>query len=335
MAASDALELTMQDEAIASALFTGHATFSDGDLNASARQAQYEPGTGKLHLRQPDERGHPPQVSDHRVAIYGDLLDIELDARGITGKGSIKSTLTASPPAASAKGAEADGHLPGLLQQNQPAHVTSDDITYDGDKGSARYSGRAWLTQDQTWIRARTIDLQEKSGDLIATGSVTSAIVMDGGVSTGKANELRYIDSMRTITYTALPPAKPGDAAPLAHVVGSQGDLSARSVTVSLGTAESKLEQLEATDDVRGTIDARIVRALGVGGRLLYRTSDDSYTVRAARSGWVVLNEVTDGICREMQGLTLTFSRSADTINVDGEQKKRAQWKQKPNASCQ
>jgi lipopolysaccharide export system protein LptA len=327
-ASSDVLELTMQDEAIASAMFTGHATFADGDLNASARDAQYEPGTGKLHLRQP-EQGARPRASNKQVAVSGDLLDIELDGPQITGKGKIASTLTASQSGDSAKGGDADSHLPGLLQQNKPAQVVSDEIKYDGKSGIAQYSGHARLGQDQTDIRAQTIVLQEKSGDLIATGSVTSTIVMDGGVSTGEANELHYIDDTRTITYTAIPRGKPGDAAPLAHVVGSQGDLRARSITVLLGKEESKLERLEGADDVVSKIDAKTVR----GNHLTYLASEDSYTVTGIPLA--VLNELTDGRCREIQGHTLTFSKAADTMKADGQKKNRAQWTQKPIAACQ
>jgi len=40
----------------------------------------------------------------------------------------------------------------------------------------------------------------------------------------------------------------------------------------------------------------------------------------------------TEG-CREVQGQTLTFNRSADTMDVDGQQVRRTKGQQK--ASCQ
>jgi lipopolysaccharide export system protein LptA len=325
-ATSQTLDLTMRDEAIAGALFTERASFQDGDLKATARDAQYEPEAGKLHLRRPDERGDP-RVSDDRVAIDADVIDIELEARGISGKGRVRSALAASRPAADRKD---DTHLPGLLQQNKPVQILSDEVSYNGDRGVAVYTGKALLSQegdkgDTTEIRAQSIELHQKEGDLIARGSVASKIMMDTGVSTGDAGELRYVDDKRTITYISTPPAKAGDAVTPAHVVGSQGDLRARSVTVFLAATESRLEKLEAEVDVVSRIDARTVR----GRRLLYKASDESYIVRGTPA---VLRETQQGGCRAFTGQTLTFNRSTDRIEVDGESR---QYALSEKTSCQ
>jgi hypothetical protein len=68
-AKASVLDLAMKDDAVSSAVFTDHATFTDGDLTAASREARYEPAAGKLHLRQRDEGRTPPQVADDRVSI--------------------------------------------------------------------------------------------------------------------------------------------------------------------------------------------------------------------------------------------------------------------------
>jgi lipopolysaccharide export system protein LptA len=325
-AKSEILELTMRDEAIADAMFTERAEFHDGDLQATARDARYEPQAGKLHLRGRDERGTPPRVSDDRVAIEGESIDIELEARQISAKGHIRSTLTASRPNADTKD---EAHLPGLLKQNESAHIASEEVSYDGERGVAVYSEGALLMQGDTRIRAKSIELQQKQGDLTARGSVDSTIVMDTGpATTGQASELHYLDEKRTITYTSPRPGRTGEDMPPAHVAGAQGDLHARRITIFLAPTESTLEKLEAKDDVVSRIDTRTVR----GQSLLYRTSDESYTVEGTVAAPAVLQSTQQNACHRSTGLKLTFNRSTDTINVDGE---RRLYGESKKTSCQ
>jgi lipopolysaccharide export system protein LptA len=324
-ATSETLDLAMQDDTIGKALFTGRPTFKDGDLQARARDAEYEPGAGTLRLRGSDERG-VPSVSDTKVSIDSESIDIGLEARSISGKGRVKSVLSGRQAGDGKSSADANTHLPSMLQQNEPVLITSDEIAYDGQGGVVSYAGRSRLAQgDTTEIRAQSIVIQQNSGDLVATGAVHSTIKMDNDVSKGDASELRYVDEKRTLTYTSLR-ANSKDTVPLAHVEGPQGDLRARIVTVFLGQTESRLERLKAEDDVVSKIDARTVR----GERLTYEAKDDAYTVKGRPA---VMDEVVKDGCREAQGGELTFTRSTDTINVDGLKKTLAQWAKKP--SCQ
>jgi len=329
-ARSGVLDLAMTGSGVSGATFTERVTFSDGDLQATSREAQYEPAAGRLRLRRGDDRGAAPRVWDTRVDVEAESIDIELDARGITAKGRVRSTLTAaSGSGAARKGTEGDTHLPGLLQQNKPATITADALKYDGEKGAAEYSGHTWLSQDETDVQAEWLDLQQKRGDLTARGAVRSTIVIDGDVSRGEASELQYEDARRTITYKSRQSGKAGDSQPPAHVNGPQGDLRARTIWLVLAKAESKLETLEAEDDVVSRIDTRTVR----GGRLTYRTSDQLYVVTKGSSAQVVLEEVRDGKCSEATGLTLTFARSTDSMSIDGQRRSLTLWQQK--ASCQ
>jgi len=329
-ARSGVLDLAMTGSAVSGATFAERVTFSDGDLQATAREAQYEPAAGMLRLRRNDERG-APRVWDTRVDVEAESLDIELDARGITAKGRVRSTLTAARESGTGKkGAAADTHLPGLLQQNQPATITADALKYNGDRGAAEYSGHAWLRQGETDIQAEWLNLDQKEGDLTARGAVLSSIEMDGGVSKGDADELQYDDAKRTVTYRSRQPRSAVvDPKALAHVVGKQGDLRARTIQILLAKAESKLEMLRAEDDVVSRIDARTVR----GGILTYRSSSEEYVVEKGSSAQVVLDEVQNGKCSEATGRELTFARSTDTMSIDGKRRSLTQWQQK--ASCQ
>ncbi len=325
------LDLTMKDDAVASAVFTDHATFTDGDLTATAREAQYEPSAGKLYLRKVDERGNPPSVADDRVSIEGASIDIELDSRGIAAVGRIRSRLRASGGnGRPGKDGQDDTHLPGLLKQDKPADLTADRVDYVGETGRAVYTGRALLAQEATEIRADSIELHEKEGDLIARGHVTSTIAMDAGKPTrGDATELRYVDRDRTITYASPRAAAGADPVAPAHVNGDQGDLSARRVQIFLESSDSKLQRLQADDDVVSKVDARTVR----GNRLIYVAKDDSYEVWGTAAKPVILQEMVKDGCRQLRGPTLNFNRGADTMTIDGQKKSLAESKKLP--SCQ
>jgi lipopolysaccharide export system protein LptA len=314
-ATSRILDLEMRDDAVSQAVFTDGARFSDGDLTATAREAQYDPDGGRLRLRKTDERGNPPSVADARVSIEGASVDIELDARKISAKGHIRSTLNAtSGSGRGGKDTDADTRLPGLLQQDTPAQLTAEEVEYVGETGLALYSGEASLAQGETIIRAATIELQEKLGDLTARGGVTSKIVMGSDVSSGVASELHYVDKDRTITYLSPRAAAGADPVPPAHVQGAQGDLRARVVQIFLESQASTLQRLRADDDVVSTVDKRIVR----GRRLTYTAKDESYAVEGSSSRPVVLQQAVQGGCQELKGLNLTFFKSTDTMNIDG-----------------
>jgi lipopolysaccharide export system protein LptA len=325
---SDVLVLEMNDTAVASALFTGTATFTDDDLSAHAAEARYEPSEGMLRLRGRDKRGDPG-VADARVTVDAESIDIGLESRRIGARNKVKSSLLARKDGGKrgAAAGDKDGHLPGLLQQDSAVSITADELAYDGDSGRALYTGRAWLSQGDTDIRAQMIDIQQQAGDLTATGGVRSTLVFDSGRSSGDADVLRYMDAERTVTYTA--PTRAGSAAPvLAHVTGPQGDLRAQRIIVYLAREESRLERLVAEDDVLASIEKRTVR----GARLVHTAKDDTYKVTASRSTPAIVEEG----CRETKtppgGGTLTFSKSTDSMDIKGEGS-RTQTARKP--SCQ
>ena len=153
----------------------------------------------------------------------------------------------------------------------------------------------------------------------MARGDVRSTMAIESsasGPSQGAADDLHYTDSARTIVYR-------GGASSPARLTGPQGDLRARRITLFLAAAESRLERLVAEDDVVARIDARTV----TGGRLQYLASDESYHVTGTRAMPLTVEEE----CREMKGRTLTFTRAADRMVIDGQGVRRTEMQRKPS----
>lgn len=305
-ATAGALQLEMKGDAIGSALFTETPTFTDGDLRAHAAEARYEPTAGTLGLRGKDSRGEPG-VQDERVTIDAELIDIVLDGPRITARNKVKSAVRGGTRTARSGGAADDSKLPGLLKQDRPVTITADNVTYDSASGVATYTGRAWLRQEDTEITANTIELQQKGGDLTARGQAQSRLVLDTGRSDGSGDELTYVDADRTITYTSRRAAAAKEA-PLAHLVGPQGDLRGRRIRLFLASEESRLERLTAEDDVMARIDDRTVR----GATLTYDAKSEVYVVTGSKA----MPLRTEEQCSDVNGSTLTYNRPTGSMNI-------------------
>ena len=349
------LGITLNGDAIGSALFSGSVTFEDQGLRASGAEARYEPGAGTLRLTGTDAGG-PPRVADRQITIEAQKqIDVALESRRMEAMGLVKTSLRAG----------GTSKMPGLLKDEQSANVSADALQYEGGAAKAIYKGNAQLWQGDTAIRADLITIDQSTGDLVAAGQARSSIPLDNGISIGSAAEIRYEDTTRVISYLSnMPPALPpmarlGGAAaapalavtppvavpvtppvtPLltptagrgagrgvtvapavqAQVVGPQGTLRADRIEVVLAQQGSRAERLEAYINVNARVDARVA----TGARLTYFSLDARYVISGANAVPVSVN---DG-CRVSTGKTVTFFKSADRVIVDGNEEVRAQTK--------
>jgi lipopolysaccharide export system protein LptA len=339
-AQSRTLAVALDGETFDSAVFSGRVRFADGRLSASAAGARYEPAKGVLRL-EGSEDGEGPRVADERIAIEAESIDVTLEGPSMIASGGVKTRLRASDTA------------PGLLTKEQPANVSANRLEYGGDPRRAVYSGAAQLWQGDTAIRADRITLDQGSGNLLASGNARSTLSIDGAASVGRAEEVRYDNEARQITYTgairaapvgataAAPagaigagpvggvPAAPAGAnttspgrattaAPAglpAQLSGPQGDLTAARIVVILAKEESRMDRLEASGGVTLRLDDRVAS----GAQLTFHAADERYVMTGAAAAPVRVVEP----CRETTGSTLTFFKSTDRIVVDGNEQIR------------
>ena len=341
VARSSGLQIVLDDDAISSAVFTGSAKFEEEGLQASGAEARYDPQAGLLRISGTDAGG-PPRVADEHITIDAQKsIDITLAGRSMNAVGAVKTSLRPGASAPSRGGraaAPASGRLPGLFKEEEAANVNADSLQYEGGAGRAVYKGGARLWQGQTAIRADVITIDQDSGDLTAQGAASSNLVLENGMSIGRAAEIRYDEAKRVIGYASnIPPALPqgrrGAAPPppattkpilapppaQALLSGPQGDLRADRIEVVLAQGASRVERLEAYTNVNARVDTRVA----TGGRLTYYADDERYVLVGASP---VPVKVVDS-CRETSGKTLTFFKTADRIIVDGNEEIRTQTK--------
>jgi lipopolysaccharide export system protein LptA len=323
VARSQALEVALVGDAIERAHFSGLVTFEDGELVARAADAVYDPDRGTLRLTGSDSRG-APHAADDQVAIDAARIDLTFAGPQIAAQGNVTASLR-PPGRVGRRGADAGepDRLPGLLQPGMPASVSAGALDYQGDAGRVVFTGGAALTQAETSIRADRLVVDRRSGDLVATGAASAVLVLDGGISSGSADKIRYADTRRIIAFepekepesppdaptgkSAVPPAQWHTGASL---TAPEGALRAGRIEIVLAKDANRAERLEAHTAVSLTVGARRV----TGDRLTYYAAEERYEVWGLRGTPV---KVVDG-CREMTGRTLIFFRSAARIIVDG-----------------
>jgi lipopolysaccharide export system protein LptA len=216
-ARSTSLRAALTDEAITSAVFSGRANFQEGDLQASGAQADYDPVNGTLRLSGGDSGS--PRVSNPDIQVEAESITVTLGDLRMLASGAVKTVLRqqrtapSRTTAAATAGAASDGRLPSLLEPGNPVNVNANGLDYQDAAGKAVYSGAAALWQGETAIRGDRLTLDRTRGDFIASGAARSNIVLDTGVSVGRASEIRYDDAARRITYIGEAPL-PGRGAP-------------------------------------------------------------------------------------------------------------------------
>ncbi len=322
------LEATLADDAVTGATFTGDVTFEEAGLKACAARLEYQPGKGSLALSGDTADGRPI-VAEEQTAIEAPTIDVALDTRRMVARGGVTTEVGAvtrcRPTTARPAAQQGPTRMPGLLKADAAVTIRAATLDYQGEGGKAVYAGRASITQSDTSINADTIALDQKNGDLTATGNAIATMILDGGTTTGRAHEIVYLDARRLIRYSApaagtiLPPVPAGRPAParLPQLSGPQGELTAASrIDVRLADEGSRVERIEAFANTRLRHETRVASG---GAQLTYVAAEEKYVMEAGPAAPVVL--VVD--CREMRGKTLTFYRSDDTIDIDGQEQRR------------
>lgn len=312
-ARSAVLDLTLKPGlgAIEEARFAGAVRFEESRMAADAATARYVLGQGTLELSGQEPGREKPHVTHERFGVYATRITITLEGPDVSAAGDVKSVLQ---PARQDAGAER-ATLPSMLKRDQVVNVTASELKYDANTSRATYTGNALLWQGETSVKADTLVLDDKKGDLTGRGKVVTSLVLEQanakGVkervrSTTTAKDFQYEEAGRQATYT-------GDA----HMNSAQGDMTAARIELFLKPSGDQLERAEAYESV--TLREKTRKT--TGGRLTYYNADERYLM----TGTPVT--VVDECARETTGRTLTFFRTTDRIVVDGNEQVRTQTK--------
>jgi lipopolysaccharide export system protein LptA len=310
-ATSEVLEVAMKPglSAIDEARFVRAVRFVDGKMTATAALGRYAIGAGTLDLSGSDASSPRPSMRNDQIAIDAATIQVVLDGPKVHAAGAVRSTLQPAPDGS-------DRKTPSMFKDDQPVSVTADDLKYDGAADRATYAGNAQLWQGETTIKAATIAIDEKTGDLTAGGEpvATTTVLMqtakDGkkerSPATAKSKELRYDEAARRAIYS-------GDA----YVNGPQGELRAVRIELYLKPSGDELERVEAYEGVSLTEQGRKT----TGDHLIYTSPNEQYVVVGKPM------KIVDECGGVTEGRRLTYLKGTDRIVVDGSEQMRTQTK--------
>lgn len=310
--------------AIQQADFHGNVHFTSGaQTTAEAPRAIYRVDRDEIVLSpgESGEAGPTPNVNDGKVSVEARNIRLVLGTQKLSADTKVRSWLQAEKKDAAKKepdtktpGAAGTSRVPSMLKQDEQVNVTSNRLEYDGSASLATYSGNANLWQGETTVKADTIVLDSKTGNLTARTKVSTLMLFDDvdpktskrrpARTTATADTLVYEDAKRLATYS-------GDATSKAHIAGAQGDLTGDRIDLFLKAEGSELDRMEVTGSVVVIESARTAK----GNHMTYTAADDRYVMTGTP---VEVVEVTPPSCKRTIGATLTFRRSVSSILVEG-----------------
>ncbi len=334
-AASESLEVGLKPglSSIELAKFAKGVRFEEGSMAARAALATYDPEKGTLALSGSEPGAAAPHVVNEQIAVDAATIDVTLDGPKVRAAGDVNSELKPSSKAAKPGEAANDVKMPSMLKQDQPVIVVGNRLEFDGTTSKGTYTGAARLFQGDTSIKGETIVIDNKAGNLAASGGVTTTTVLEtkGTKDTKEAKDpkatadaegakdpkarahsiatskdVTYDDATRKLTYVGN-----------AHMSGPEGDMTASRIELYLKESGDELERAEAFENLTLREQNRETK----GNKMVYTTATETYVI----SGTPV--KIVDECQRETTGRTLTFNKGTDRIVVDGNAQIRTQTK--------
>jgi lipopolysaccharide transport protein LptA len=301
--------------AIERADFRGSVKFTEApDFVAEAQQGIYHLKQDRLDLMPAQGQPGPasPSVSDGKVSVAARTIQFSLSTREMTAETKVRSTMQSQ--ASRRSRGNTQGKTPSMLNDTEPVNVTSNRLEYNGAKSAAVYTGNVVLWQGtDTTIKAAAITIDDATGNLTATGSVTTTFLFEETdaktgqrrrqLTTGNSDTFRYDDAKRLATYDGK-----------AHMKGLQGDVTGDRIELFLKAGANELERAEAYG-ANGAVQVREGRRLAKGSHLTYTASNDRYLMIGTP---VEVVEEKNGTCTQTIGATVTFDRTTEAALVKG-----------------
>lgn len=314
--------------AVERADFRGNVHIVDGNTTADGQRAVHQAAQDTFELTfSPGDPGPPPSVNDGRILVNARTITVGITSKKLKADTDVRSSVQPSrdqqpakgpapaPARGRGNGAGEGGRTPSIMKQDQPVNVTSKQLDYDGAAGVATYTGAARLWQDQTQIQGDTIVVDDQSGNLTARGHVSSVMFFDetdpktkkkqSVQTTASADQLVYEDAKRLATYTSGPTAK-------AHMVGTQGDVTAEEIQLFLKPGGGEIDRAEAD---RSVVVKEGIRTV-TGHHLVYTPADQTYVITGEPVE--IEEKKTANECSVNSGTSVTFRRDAEATVMKG-----------------
>lgn len=311
------LKLAGQLDAIDDAEFRERVRFTDGTSQAAAERAVYKASADQLELHTVD--GHVPHVERRDLSVDGNTITLDIGADRLDASGTVRTLSRPSGRDASKRG--------GLFDEKQDVIGAAARLQFDGGKGTATYTGAATapasLTQGASRVAGQQIVLDDKSGNLTASGSVDSTMEIEDQAGGGRgegpapsrllhritADQLVYEDAARRAVYT-------GTAQAPARLTRPDGSTDAARIELLLAAGSRTLRELRASGQVYAKMEPDNEAK---GDRLIYDAETQLYTLHGLPGQDAVAKVPDEGRkgCWRLTGPVIRFRRSGAQPDTD------------------
>lgn len=315
VATADTLSLDLKGDLgqVEAARFRQNFRVTDGPLTASAAEGVYHSGAETLQLRGVTGTARPKAVTTD-LDVVADEIDADLGRDAFDARGRVESVVT---PATTSPAKTKAGGEGGLFQRGTKITGVSKRLQYSRTTGSALYDGDVFLVQDDSRLGADRVVIEDATGNLTATGKVSSKFTLESTAGRGaapakptdvRADELVYTDAARTAVYSG--------AAQLDTATGEQ--ISAARITLTLEEAARTLKTAVATASAGGTVLVKLLEGRQASGATVtYDAATEEYRVQGAPATLVVPVPDRAGECNVSSGTLLRFFRTQGVSSMD------------------
>ena len=164
-----------------------NAKFNELDRNGIANQITYTANDEYVRLR-----GGEPTVWDSQARVKAGEIDWDTRNEKSGLRGGVSTTYYSQK--------QTGGATP-FTQTNAPVYVTSNQAEFEHAAQTALYIGNARAWQDNNYVRAERLFIQEKQGQLFADGNVQSLLYNAKRKENGKESTVPVYASANKMTY--------------------------------------------------------------------------------------------------------------------------------------
>lgn len=276
--------------------------FSQGDLRATAERGVYRSAAEKVVLTE------NPRLRDPDTTLEAERIEIEAESGALEATRNVRSSLRGGSPRARSDLFPGGGE--------EPVHFIADHLAYAEDV--AVYTGSARGFQGTHRVEGDRIELRERTGELIATGSVRTVMVPMG-------SDDEEADSTRV--RSAAPSEPTVTLAEELYYRAEEGILHYRGgVRMSSETMVVRSEQLDVSLDAdrerveeayaRGAVELSTQQGKAGGLEAKYLPKKEEIWISGDKAWMQDGDKLTEG-------KELTFFLSNDRIFVDGREQDR------------
>ncbi len=276
---------------------TRAVVFEQGDVRATAEEGHFRAADSKLILTK------SPRLWDPRASLEARRIVVDIETGNVRGIRDVRSS--------SAGGSGVAGLFSST--EKEPVYFVADHLSYDRSRELAVYTGGARGFQGRSRVEADTIQIFEKTGDLIAEGHVRTVLLQElvkseDGDEDGPVEPT--VTNAASLHYRAVDEMLEYQDEVEMH--SKEMTLRGDRVEVRLSKGGIGVEEVYA----EGEVAISLTGGKAAGAHARYLPNEQKMTLQGEQA-WLQ----NDGKLTE--GKQLTFFLSNDKISVDSQEQNR------------